>query len=312
VVTNVLADHLGSEGIHTLDQMATAKSEIARRTDPAGTIVLNADDPRVSAMAQVTRARPISFSIEGRENTFERGWFLRDGSLWRKDGTAEERILASTEMPMTYGGQQRFNVANALAALAAIEGISDRFPVTRAAQLTVLREYERDYRVYPVGRFILTRFRGHHVLLLHCKNPDAYRLEAPLIRHVQASLGHRSLVGVSCTIGNRTEEYHRLVSEQVARLCDGVFIVPPKPKFLRGMTFEEMTRRLSTALKPEQLLGTGALPVVEMLEQARQRFGESFLLAYFVTHLDSLLDLEEFLREAEVLPIPEAALEVRT
>jgi len=308
VVTNVLADHLGLDGIATLDQMATVKSEIVRRADPSGAVVLNADDPRVAAMARLSRARPIFFTVEGRENEFERGWFLRDGWLRHKDGPSEERLLAATEMPMTFGGHLRYNIANALAALAAIEGIGDRFPVPRPAQLAVLREYERDGREYPAGRFVLTRFRGRYVLLLHCKNPEAYRLEAPMIRRIQSALGCRYLVGVASSIGNRQEEYHRAVSEEIAALSDGVFLQPPSATYLRGLPAEELMRRLCSALKPRQSLGIGPLRTGEMIERARQRFGESFLLVYFLGHVDPLLKPEEFLDEAGVVPIPAEAL----
>jgi len=309
VITNVLADHLGEGGIGTLDQMAAVKSEVARRADPRGVVVLNADDARVRAMAQVSRARPIFFTMEGREREFERSWFLREGRLWRKHGASEEPLIAAAEMPMTLGGHQRHNIANALAALAAIEGIADLFPVSRATQLAALRAYERDPREYPPGRFLLTRFRGQPVLLLHCKNPESHRLEAAMVRRVQSALGCRYLVGVATSAGNRSEEYHREVSEEIARLSDGVFLCPPHRRFLRGLTPEEILRRLSVALKPEQRLGVEALPTATMIERARARFGDSFLLVYFLAYADPLFQLDEFLREAEFLPIPAAALE---
>lgn len=308
VVTNVLADHLGLDGVWTVDEMAAAKAEIIRRTDPASTVVLNADDPRVAAMAQRTVAQSVWFTIEGREREFDRGWFLRDGALWRKDGAGEERLLATIEMPMTHGGHHRYNIANALAALAAVEALGDRFTVPRTAQWAVLREYERDHRVYPRGRFILTRFRGYYVLLLHLKNPDAYRLEAPFIRRVQAALGCRYLIGAATSIGNRLEEHHHAESEELARLCDGVFLRPPVDKYLRGLPAEELLRRLSVAMEPGQLLSTDPLPAEMMLERARELFGNSFLLIYCRTDADPTFNLETFLREAEVLPLPAAAL----
>lgn len=308
VVTNVLADHLGLDGIWTVDEMAAAKAEIIRRTDPLGAAVLNADDPRVAAMAQQAVARSVWFTVEEREREFDRGWFLRDGALWRKDGAGEERVLATTEMPMTHGGHQRYNIANALAALAAVEAMGDRFAVPRTAQCAVLREYERDHRVYPPGRFILARFRGHYVLLLHLKNPDAYRVEAPFIRRVQAALGCRYLLGVGTSVGNRLEEYHRAESQELAGLCDGVFLRPPVDKYLRGLPSDEMLRRLSAALKPGQLLSTEPLPAEAMLERARQVFGDSFILVYCRAHADPAFNLETFLCEAEVLPLPAAAL----
>ena len=47
VVTNVSADHLGSQGIDTVDQLAEVKAVVPRITRKDGWAVLNADDPRV-------------------------------------------------------------------------------------------------------------------------------------------------------------------------------------------------------------------------------------------------------------------------
>jgi hypothetical protein len=101
-----------------------------------------------------------------------------------------------------------------------------------------------------------------------------------------------------------------LPAGRALRLCpDGVFLRPSVAKYLRGMAPEEMMRRLSSGLKPGQLLSAEPLTTVETIKRAKQRFGESFLLAYFVAHTDPLLKLDEFLCEAEVMPVPAAALE---
>ena len=55
VVTNVTADHLGVQGIDTVDQLAEVKGVVPRITR-RGWAVLNADDPRAFAMAGTTRA----------------------------------------------------------------------------------------------------------------------------------------------------------------------------------------------------------------------------------------------------------------
>jgi cyanophycin synthetase len=44
VVTNISADHLGVDGIDTLDQLAEVKAVITKITKPDGWCVLNADD----------------------------------------------------------------------------------------------------------------------------------------------------------------------------------------------------------------------------------------------------------------------------
>ena len=50
VVTNVSADHLGQQGVDTVDQLAEVKAVITRVTRQRGWVVLNGDDPRTFAM----------------------------------------------------------------------------------------------------------------------------------------------------------------------------------------------------------------------------------------------------------------------
>ena len=57
VVTNISADHLGIDGIDTLDQLAEVKAVITKITKPDGWCVLNADDPRTFAMRLGTKAQ---------------------------------------------------------------------------------------------------------------------------------------------------------------------------------------------------------------------------------------------------------------
>ncbi|MFT7931956.1 Mur ligase family protein, partial [Salmonella enterica subsp. enterica serovar Enteritidis] len=52
VITNVTEDHLGVQGVHSIEGLAAVKSIIARNVKPGGFCVLNADDHRVRAMAE--------------------------------------------------------------------------------------------------------------------------------------------------------------------------------------------------------------------------------------------------------------------
>ena len=58
IVTNVTADHLGLQGIDTLDQLAEVKAIVTTITKPTGWVVLNGDDPRVWAMRHRIKAKP--------------------------------------------------------------------------------------------------------------------------------------------------------------------------------------------------------------------------------------------------------------
>ncbi|MGA6926833.1 MAG: UDP-N-acetylmuramoyl-tripeptide--D-alanyl-D-alanine ligase, partial [Desulfosarcina sp.] len=59
VITNVGPAHL--EGLGSIENVALAKAELLHRIRPAGTAVLNADDPRVAALADGLERRVVTF-----------------------------------------------------------------------------------------------------------------------------------------------------------------------------------------------------------------------------------------------------------
>jgi cyanophycin synthetase len=140
VVTNISADHLGSDGIDTLDQLAEVKAVITKITKPDGWCVLNADDPRTFGMRLGTKAQIWVFTRDpnspsgrrvlsdgGRMTTLLDGWIcvLRPGA----DPLPVAQVV---EVPMTLAGLSRVNVENVLAVSSAtlalgfsVEQVSD-------------------------------------------------------------------------------------------------------------------------------------------------------------------------------------------
>src|SRR3970040_2381750 len=87
VGTNVSADHLGLQGIDTIEELAEVKGAVTRITRRGGWAVLNAEDPLVWAMRRESRARRYAFSLDpqapgveaaldrgGRAAVLPRGW----------------------------------------------------------------------------------------------------------------------------------------------------------------------------------------------------------------------------------------------
>ena len=54
VVMNVAADHLGLKGVNTLEDLARVKSVVPRAVSSKGYAVLNAEDPLVYKMREIT------------------------------------------------------------------------------------------------------------------------------------------------------------------------------------------------------------------------------------------------------------------
>jgi len=111
VVLNVGVAHIGEFG--SVDNIAVAKGELAEAVPPDGVVVLNADDPRVRAMATRTRARVV---LVGE---------APDADVRAVDVTLDERGRAAYTLRVARGSVPvrlqvpgRHQVANSLAAAA--------------------------------------------------------------------------------------------------------------------------------------------------------------------------------------------------
>ena len=168
VVTNVSADHLGLQGIDTVDELAEVKGTVVAITRRDGWAVLNADDPRVWEMRRRTRANLYPFSMEarsgmveealdagGRAAVLERGWITLRGA-----GRRPRRLAEAAALPVTFAGLSRYNVANALAAAAACDALG----LTTRQIVAGLRSFRLDEAANP-GRLNLFERDGIYALV---------------------------------------------------------------------------------------------------------------------------------------------------
>jgi cyanophycin synthetase len=147
-VLNVADDHIGLDGVASLDDMARVKRLVA--DSATGTLVLNAEDPRCLAMAERCRAgRVVLFSLDPEHPavaTHVAGGgvaFVLEGNgagarLTRRAGAEREALLEAAALPISFAGIARFNLANALAAMALAESLG----VPRPAVCAALRSFE--------------------------------------------------------------------------------------------------------------------------------------------------------------------------
>jgi cyanophycin synthetase len=130
VVTNISADHLGLQGIETVEQLAGVKSLVVRLTRPGGAAVLNADDPLVRAMAADVAAPVIFFGREPEGEAVRahlagggRAVLAEGGAIVVAEGDERAPLIPLVEVPITFGGRAAHMVENALAATAAALGL---------------------------------------------------------------------------------------------------------------------------------------------------------------------------------------------
>ena len=194
IVTNVAADHLGLGGIHTLDDLARVKGVVAASTYRRGTTVLNADDERCLAMTKLTKAKVCLFSLRPDEepalSALDRHLKGRGTAVVVRDTPRGEAIclidrrqtslLLVGDIPATFEGRARVNVANALAATAACVALE----VDPDAIRLGLRTFTTSYFQTP-GRLNMIDYRGGRVLVDYCHNPAGMAAMADFIHRLE-------------------------------------------------------------------------------------------------------------------------------
>lgn len=245
VVTNVTADHLGLQGIDTVDQLAEVKSVVPRITRKDGWAVLNGDDPRVLAMRSVVAAQPWIFSRDpdspavregltdgGRATTVIDGWITV-----LSPGADPDPLVELVDVPMTLAGLSRFNIENALAAASAALAIG----LPRDAVVAGLTSFRPDAEHNP-GRmnfFSLPSRDGQCVSVVMDLAHNEAGLEALL--EIMAGVRHpgaRLLLGLGA-VGDRTDELIDALGEIGAKGSD-VVAIGHKEWYLRGRTMDEI------------------------------------------------------------------------
>ena len=239
VVTNVSADHLGLQGIHTLDQLAEVKAAIIRITKPTGWVVLNADDPRVLAMRRHTKARPYAFSLDpdspGLRAVLDergRGITVLDGDMVLLHGGDPDHLVPIDEVPVTLAGLSSHNVANALAAAAAALSVG----LPRAAVVEGLRTFLPDASLNP-GRMNVWSLRDRIVIVDLAHNEESLRALLEVARGLRQPGG--AVWCVLGTAGDRTDALLRALGEIAAKGADRA-VIAEKEVYLRGRDPAEM------------------------------------------------------------------------
>ena len=278
VVTNVSADHLGLQGIDTLDQLAEVKSVVPRITRSRGWSVLNGDDPRVYAMRNLIRSQPWVFSRDpnsptiretldagGRATTVIDGWI----SVLRPSADPDPLVELS-DVPMTLAGLSRFNVENSLAAASAALAVG----IPRETVAEGLRTFRPDTEHNP-GRmnFFSVPIKGGEASVVIDLAHNEAGLEALL--EIMAGVrrpGARLLLGLGA-VGDRTDELIGRLGE-IGGMGAGVVAIGHKQGYLRGRTMAELEGLLRAGAERVGVTDVAAYPtevacLAALVEQAR-------------------------------------------
>jgi len=275
VFTNVSSDHLDLGGIHTLPELAEVKGTVCRVTKADGWVVLNADDPLVSAMARRVRGRVSWFSLDPdgspllarHRRAGGRAHVLAGGRLVEWDGEAEDEILDVADLPVAIGGIARHNVANALAAAGGARALG----ATMEQVADGLRDFRPSADLSP-GRLNLFRL-GRRTIIVDFAHNEAGTAAIMDVAEALARGAAKGAAGAAApvtviigTAGDRPDDTLRGIGRLAAERADRVAIKETL-SYLRGRDRDEIVRALRVGIA-EGGIDASAVPVYETEPQA--------------------------------------------
>jgi cyanophycin synthetase len=221
VVTNITADHLGQDGLDSIEDIAHVKSLIAEHVRDGGTLVLNADDPWVRSLVdrprvRADRKRIVWFSLEADNPVVAAhlakgctAYLVEGGWLVQAVGARRVPLIRVADLPGAFGGAAGFTAANALAAIAAARALG----ATHEVVLDRLAEFE-PRRDNP-GRGTLLRHGDVHLFVDYAHNPAAL---AAVIRTLHRLWGPERCVAAVTLPGDRRDD---LIAASAQVIADG-------------------------------------------------------------------------------------------
>ena len=249
VVTNISADHLGVDGIDTLDQLAEVKAVITKITKPDGWCVLNADDPRTFAMRLGTKAQIWVFTRDpdspsgrsvlsegGRMTTLLEGWICV-----LRPGADPLPVVLVIDVPMTLAGLSRVNVENVLAVTSAtlalgfsVDQVSDGL---RSFEPSTENPGRMNIWTVPVPGGMIS------VVIDLAHNEAGLEALLEIMNGIRPPNG-RLLLGVG-TAGDRSDDVFVRLGE-IAGLGADVVEITHKARYLRGRGMDELGKLIKT------------------------------------------------------------------
>jgi cyanophycin synthetase len=222
VLTNITADHLGQDGLESIEELAHVKALVAERVRDGGTLVLNADDPWVRSIAERPRVRAdrkrlVWFGTDARQPVLAahlgRGgtaYLLQDGWLVQATGARRSPLVRVEDLPGSFGGASAYTAVNALAAAAAARALG--------ASLEDVSERLLDFepRVDNPGRATLLRLGEVTLFVDYAHNPAAL---ASVLRTLHRLWGPQRCLAAITLPGDRRDD---LLAASAQVLADGV------------------------------------------------------------------------------------------
>lgn len=245
VVTNVAEDHLGLQGIDTIEKLARVKAVVPQTVFAEGYAVLNADDDLVYEMRKDLNCNIALFSLDEnnpriKEHCAENklAAVYENGYVTILKGSWKIRIDKALNIPLTFDGKAVFNIQNVLGAILAAYVRDFKIEDIRLALQTFVPSPAQ-----TPGRMNIFTFKHFTVMLDYAHNTHGMQAISQFINAVDAT----KKVGIIAGVGDRRDIDTINMGEESAKMFDEIII--RQDKNLRGRSAEEIIALIEKGIR---------------------------------------------------------------
>lgn len=302
VMTNISDDHIGQDGIKSVEDVVYIKSLVAERVREGGTLILNADDEHLAKLMECERVnrvprKVVYFSLYENnllvKSHLESGgtaYFVRNKRLTEATRETQRNLADITMLPVMLDGAADFQISNLLATVAACRafGIEEDVLLKSLINFSSLADNP--------GRANLYRLNGGHVVVDYGHNTEAF----DAICRMTSTWKDRPVTGIISVPGDRDDA----IIDRAARAAAKGFnkIIVREDCDLRGRKRGEVANILCRAIR-ETSPGTECEVILDEIEALRQAVSRMVKNEVIVLFYEKLQPIRTVLQELAAQPV---------
>ena len=302
VMTNIGDDHVGQDGIQSVEDIVYIKSLVAERVKEGGTLILNADNEHLAKLMECERVNRISrqvvyFSLD-ENNPVVRAhlqsggtaYIAKNKALIESAGETERWMADLSMLPVVMNGAADFQIANLLATVAACRA----FGLEQDVLLQGLLSFSS--LANNPGRANLYRLNGGHVMVDYGHNSDAFEA----ICRMASTWTDRRVTGVIGLPGDRDDA----IIDRAARVAAKGFnrVIVREDRDLRGRNPGDVANILCRAIR-ETSPGLECEVVLDEIEALRRAASQMVKGEVIVHFYEKLQPIQTVLQEMAAMPV---------
>jgi cyanophycin synthetase len=302
VMTTIGDDHIGQDGIKSVEDVVYIKSLVAERVKEGGTLILNADNEHLAKLMECERVNKVPkkvvyFSLDENNPALKShlqaggtAYFARNKGLIEATGETQHRVADVSKMPAMMNGAADFQVSNLLATIAACRAFGIETDVLSKAVISFSSCDNNP------GRANLYRLNGGHVMVDYGHNTEAF----DAICRMTSAWNDRPVTGIISVPGDRDDS----IIDQAARAAVKGFdkVIVREDRDLRGRKRGDVANILVRAIR-EESPATECEVILDEIEALRQAVSRMVKNEVIVVFYEKLQPIQNALQELAAQPV---------